>query len=295
MTKVRVGIDLGGTKARIGVVDEAGKLLTLGDKIFVKDFTSATVLVKALVKDIQKILRTNTQWELAGIGIGSPGPLDKSRRRVLNTPNLKLLAYFDLVKAFAGHFSQPVVMNNDANVFTLGEALYGAGRGMDVVYGMTLGTGFGNGLVWRGEIFDGAHGVATEYGLAPYAEDVVEHYVSGRALERYYKDFTNQKLSGAEIFKLAEGEDELAIRAFKLLGYHLGKALIPVVRLIDPKMMIIGGSLAAGFPWIYEAAWPILKDLLWDEQEGSLELVPAKLGDAAPVIGAAALIPSGMK
>ena len=290
MTKVRIGIDLGGTKARIGIVDEAGQILKLGEKIYIKEFQSANVMIKVLAQEIKHILLSNSQWELAGVGIGSPGPLDKARKRVLNTPNLTLLAYFDLVEAFTRHFDVPVVMNNDANVFTLGEAMFGAGKGMEVVYGMTLGTGFGNGLVYNGKIFDGAHGVATEYGLSPYSEGIVEDYVAGRALERYYHDFANRNLSGPEIFELAEAGDDLAVSAFKLLGYHLGKALIPVVRLIDPQVLVVGGSLSAGFKWIHEAAWPILEELLWEEQDGSLKLVPAILGDAAPIIGAAALI-----
>ncbi len=290
MSKVRIGVDLGGTKARIGVVDDQGRVLTLGGKIFVKEFHEAPVLVKVVSREIRRLLKLNHEWDLTGIGIGSPGPLDKARQRVLNTPNLTILANFDLVDAIRRHFEVPVVMNNDANVFTLGEALYGAGKGMDVVYGMTLGTGFGNGLVYKGKIFDGAHGVATEYGLAPYAESIVEDYVAGRALERYYKEFAQKNLTGVEINKLAEAGNNLAIRAWKLLGYHLGQALIPVVRLIDPEVLVVGGSLAVGFKWIYKAAWPILEELLWEEQAGSLALVSAQLGAAAPIIGAAALI-----
>ena len=290
MTVIRVGIDMGGTKARVGIVDRVGNILSLGEKIFIKDFPDATGLIQVLAQEITQLLKSNADWELAGIGIGSPGPLDSARKRVLNTPNLTIMAYFDLVEAFEHFFDVPIALNNDANVFTLGEAMYGAGQGMGVVYGMTLGTGFGNGLVFNGKIFDGAHGVATEYGLAPYSESIVEDYVAGRALERYFREFSNQTLGGAEIYTLAAAGDDLAIKAFKLLGYHLGQALIPVVRLIDPQVLVVGGSLASGFAWIHETAWPILEDLLWDEQRGSMQMVPAKLGAAAPIIGAAALI-----
>lgn len=290
MTMIRVGIDLGGTKARIGIVDERGNILSLGEKIFISEFADAVSLIKVLADNVTQLVNSNSDWKLSGIGIGSPGPLDRARKKVLNTPNLKILAYFDLVAAFEAYFDVPIVMNNDANVFTLGEALYGAGRGMDVVYGMTLGTGFGNGLVFNGKIFDGAHGVATEYGLAPYAESIVEDYVAGRALERYFQEFANQPSNGAEIYSRAAAGDDAAIKAFKLLGYHLGQALIPVVRLIDPEVLVVGGSLASGFDWVHETAWPILEELLWDEQRGSMRLVPSHLGAAAPIIGAAALI-----
>jgi glucokinase len=288
--QVRAGIDIGGTKVRVGFVDDAGGLVHLADKLLVSSFSNGHELVAAVAEHIKSFLDKQPGYELIGVGIGSPGPLDAKMEMVLDTPNTPIIQNFPMVESFRSHFSCPVRMNNDANVFVLGEAMSGAGKGEEYVYGITLGTGYGHGFVWAGQILSGAHGTATEYSLAPYNDGTFEDYVSGPALERHYKSIAGEHKSGLEIFELAESGDANALAAWSLLGRAVGHSLVYVNHLLDPGIIIVGGSLVAGFDYFIGSLREVVDAHLFPNQLGKLKIVPAELGDAAPVIGAASLI-----
>ncbi|MCF7922247.1 MAG: ROK family protein, partial [Candidatus Marinimicrobia bacterium] len=188
------------------------------------------------------------------------------------------------------HFDVPIKMNNDANVFVLGEAISGAGRGEAYVYGITLGTGYGHGFVWDGKILSGAHGTATEYGLAPYNDGTFEDYASGPALERNYKSISGEFKTGLQIYELARDRNPSALAAWSLLGRSVGHSLVYVNHLLDPGIIIVGGSLAAGFEFFIDSLREVVDAHLFENQRGKLRIVPAELGDAAPIIGSALLI-----
>ncbi|NQV14886.1 ROK family protein, partial [bacterium] len=225
-----------------------------------------------------------------GVGVGAPGPLDDKHEVVLETPNTPIIQNYPLVARLQDHFDVPVKMNNDANVFVLGEAISGAGAGEDYVYGITLGTGYGHGFVWEKRILSGAHGTATEYGLAPYNDGTFEDYASGPALERNYKNIAGKAKSGLEIFELAQIGDANALAAWSLLGRSVGHSLVYVNHLLDPGIIVIGGSLASGFDFFIGALREVVDAHLFSNQLGRIRIVPAELGDAAAVIGAASLI-----
>ena len=181
-------------------------------------------------------------------------------------------------------------MNNDANVFVLGEAISGAGKGEAFVYGITLGTGYCHGFVWDGRILSGAHGTATEYGMAPYNDGTFEDYASGPALERNYANISGDSRTGLQIFKLALDKDPNALAAWSLLGRSVGHSLVYVTHLLDPGIIVVGGSLAAGFEFFIDSLREVVDAHLFENQKGRLRIEPAELGDAAPVIGSALLI-----
>lgn len=287
--KVRAGVDIGGTKVRIGLIDEAGKLVHLADKIPVSQFTRGEDLVQEVSGAIKGMIPAGDS--LVGVGIGAPGPLDAKLETVLETPNTPVIQNFPLADTFRQYFECDVRMNNDANVFVLGEALSGAGKGETFVYGITLGTGYGHGFVWDGKILSGAHGTATEYGLAPYNEATFEYYASGPALERHYASISGEQKSGIEIFELAGSGDANALAAWSLLGRSVGHSLVYVTHLLDPGVIVVGGSLAAGFDYFIKSLREAVDAHLFPNQQGNMKIVPAELGDAAPVIGAAQLIP----
>jgi glucokinase len=209
---------------------------------------------------------------------------------VLDTPNLTILQHYPLVRHFKESFDCPIRLNNDANVFALGEALYGSAKGHHFVYGITLGTGFGNAFIWDGKILDGSTGTATEFGNAPYGDREFEEFLSGRGLERCYEKFSGKTASGPEIYQLAKQKDKFALDAWKEVGKALGTALIFIQKLLDPSIVVIGGSLSAGLEFIEPALWEILLPRQWEAQKKSFRIVKSELGDSAPIIGAAALI-----
>jgi len=213
MMKVRAGIDIGGTKARIGLVDSAGGLIVLADKIAMSQFEHGDELMLVIANTIKTLVAADSNYELMGVGVGAPGPLNDTHETVMETPNTPVIQNYPLVARLQRHFDVPVKMNNDANVFVLGEAISGAGKGEALVYGITLGTGYGHGFVWDGRILSGAHGTATEYGLAPYNDGTFEDYASGPALERNYANIAGESRNGLEIFELAKAGDANALAA----------------------------------------------------------------------------------
>lgn len=288
--QVRAGVDIGGTKIRIGLIDDQGQLLGLAEKISMKQFSSGDELMAVIAKTIKSMVADSPDYFLRGVGVGAPGPLDDKHEKVMETPNTPIIQNYPLVERLQQHFDVPVKMNNDANVFVLGEAIAGAGRGEAYVYGITLGTGYGHGFVWDGKILSGAHGTATEYGLAPYNEGTFEDYVSGSALERSYARLSGKNQSGVQIFELAKAGNAHALTAWSLLGRSIGHSLVYVNHLLDPGIIVIGGSLAAGFDFFITSLREVVDSHLFENQRNRLRIEPAELGDAAPVIGAASLI-----
>ncbi|NQV43000.1 MAG: ROK family protein [Candidatus Marinimicrobia bacterium] len=288
--KVRAGVDIGGTKVRIGLVGEKGELLLLLDKIAMSKFEDGDELMRVIAKTIKASISDHSDYELIGVGVGAPGPLNDTHDSVMETPNTPIIQNYPLVARLQAHFDVPVKMNNDANVFVLGEAISGAGKGEAFVYGITLGTGYGHGFVWDGRILSGAHGTATEYGLAPYNDGTFEDYASGPALERNYENISGEARTGLQIFELAQEGDANALAAWSLLGRSVGHSLVYVNHLLDPGIIVIGGSLAAGFDFFIESLREVVDAHLFENQRGRLRIEPAELGDAAPIIGAALLI-----
>ncbi|NQT64020.1 MAG: ROK family protein [Candidatus Marinimicrobia bacterium] len=288
--KVRAGVDIGGTKVRIGLVGEEGELLLLVDKIAMSKFEKGDELMFVIANTIKAQIADHSDYELVGVGVGAPGPLNDTHESVMETPNTPIIQNYPLVARLQAHFDVPVKMNNDANVFVLGEAISGAGKGEALVYGITLGTGYGHGFVWDGRILSGAHGTATEYGLAPYNDGTFEDYASGPALERNYENISGESRTGLQIFKLARDGNANALAAWSLLGRSVGHSLVYVNHLLDPGIIVIGGSLAAGFEYFIDSLREVVDAHLFENQKGKLRIEPAELGDAAPVIGSALLI-----
>ena len=288
--KVRAGVDIGGTKVRIGLVGEAGELIVLLDKIAMSRFEHGDELMLVIANAIKAQVAEDPDHELIGVGVGAPGPLNDTHDCVMETPNTPVIQNYPLVARLQAHFDVPVKMNNDANVFVLGEAISGAGMGESFVYGITLGTGYGHGFVWDGRILSGAHGTATEYGLAPYNDGTFEDYASGPALERNYESISGESRTGLQIFKLAQDGNANALAAWSLLGRAVGHSLVYVNFLLDPGIIVIGGSLASGFDFFIDSLREVVDAHLFQNQQGRLRIEPAKLGDAAPVIGSALLI-----
>ncbi|MBT4035159.1 MAG: ROK family protein [Candidatus Marinimicrobia bacterium] len=288
--KVRAGVDIGGTKVRIGLVGEEGELLLLVDKIAMSKFEHGDELMLVIANTIKAQIAEQSDYELIGVGVGAPGPLNDTHESVMETPNTPIIQNYPLVARLQAHFDVPVKMNNDANVFVLGEAISGAGKGEGLVYGITLGTGYGHGFVWEGRILSGAHGTATEYGLAPYNDGTFEDYASGPALERNYESISGESRTGLQIFKLARDGNANALAAWSLLGRSVGHSLVYVNYLLDPGIIVIGGSLATGFEFFIDSLREVVDAHLFENQKGRLRIERAELGDAAPIIGSALLI-----
>ena len=167
-----IGVDLGGTKIRAGVVNDSGQILGAAVKVATGAHEPAEEIMQRMIGAINKALANAglTVEKVIGIGIGSPGPLDLTKGIILNSGNLPTLNNYKLKSRIRKEFSLPVKVNNDANCFALGEAFFGAVKRIKQAVGVTLGTGFGCGLIINGRIYDGATGTAAEIDMCPYLD-----------------------------------------------------------------------------------------------------------------------------
>lgn len=247
-----LGIDLGGSKIDAALV-ENGKIIarkkvrTLADK-------GENKVVEQLFSAIDALREKSS---FSAIGIGSPGPLDIGNGLLVNPPNLPF-CNFPLVKRVKKRYKVPVKLDNDANCFALGEALYGKGRDYRFVVGIILGTGVGGGLVVDGKIFHG-RGNAAEFGHICIGSrprctcgnlGCLEEYTSARAIVR----FANERgLTGIKtafqvyelaLDKTAGKKGALARAVFEEMGEMLGIGMTNVIHAVDPEIIVFGGGLS---------------------------------------------------
>ncbi|MBC7186556.1 MAG: ROK family protein [Calditrichaeota bacterium] len=287
-----VGIDLGGTKMSAAVVDHQGRVVGR----MVHRPTGATRPAREIVADLAGLAEEAAQSaglapeELAGIGIGAPGPLDLARGVVLTPPNMPTLHHCALVQKVQRRLRRPVRLNNDGNCFALGEALYGAGKGAGIVCGVTLGTGFGGGIVIGGKVFNGATGTAAELWLCPYKDARFEEYGSSRGVAAAYRRITGSDVAPAEVFARAQQGEAAALQAWEEYGADLGTILSYVVNTLDPDVVIVGGSVSEGWDFFHRRLEEELRRHINPMPAEHVAVRRAALGSMAGIIGAAALV-----
>lgn len=292
MNKKVIAIDFGGTKMKFGLVTSEGKIL--GDPLTLPTQSErpGNEIVASMIAGIEQIMQQQNMGvdQIDGIGIGSPGPLDLKQGIILEPPNLPTLHHFPLKQTLENYFGLRVAINNDGNCFVLGEAWFGSARDADIVCGATLGTGFGCGLVIGKKIFEGATGTAAEVWRSPYLDRTFEEYGSARSVTRIYHQITQQNLTAKDIFQLAQSGDTEAIAAWEQYGVHLGKILAIITNLIDPDVIVIGGSVCHAWSFFAPTMKRHLEENINQAPREHLHVVPAALGDDAGLLGAAALL-----
>ncbi len=290
--KIGMGVDFGGTKIKFGIVTATGKIIGQPLTVATHPEREATAIVRTMIEGIEKNAsdagyRVN---QLCGIGIGSPGPLDLNNGVILNPPNLPTLHNFPLKQRLEDHFQLPVEINNDGNCFVLGEAYFGAAQNERYVCGVTLGTGFGCGIVLDRKIYAGATGTAAEVWCSPYLDRTFEEYGSARQVTRIFERLSATTLSAKDIYALAQQGHEPALATFAEYGRHLGCMLAIMVNLLDPDTMVVGGSVSHAWPFFHAQLIEHLHRNINAAPRKHLKCVPATLGDDAGLLGAAALL-----
>lgn len=290
--KTVAGIDFGGTKIKFGVITASGKFL--GETLILptESHRPGNEIVGTMIEGVEHVLQNLglAMEQISGIGIGSPGPLDLKHGIILNPPNLPTLHHYPLKQTLETYFSLPVAVNNDGNCFVLGEACYGSAQNVSLVLGVTLGTGFGCGIVMNRKIFEGATGTAAEVWCSPYLDRNFEEYGSGRTIKRIYQQITEQELEAREVFNLAQQGDEDAIAAWLEFGVHLGRILAIMTNLLDPDVIVVGGSVSKAWDFFNQSLLENLHKNINQAPQEHVQVVRASLGDDAGLLGAAALL-----
>ena len=313
--KFVIGVDLGGTKILAAVITESGEVISRAKKKTKADRPTEEILGRVVSCCREAAEKAELPFDrITGVGIGSPGPLDPEKGMVIETPNVNLTGA-KITDFITKELGVPAFLDNDVNVGTFGEFVYGAGKGCRHLVGIFMGTGIGGGVIVDGKLLHGHSFNAGELGhlkIRAYGakcgcgdQGCLEAYASKTAMiKRFQKAVKKGKptilteLIGdnwnkltSKIFKQAyEAKDKLIVgelqRAAKLTGVAVGS----LMNVLSPEKVIIGGGLIEALedellPIIQKYAkkncFPIISE--------GVDIVPASLGDDAGILGAAAI------
>lgn len=287
--QVAIGVDIGGTKIRAGIVGAEGVVYDVPRTIPTCAELPGEDIVQRLIALIKETLSHAGEYDVLGIGVGCTGPLDLRKGMLLEVENLPTLNNYPLLQVLEEALQMKVKMENDANALILAEALWGAGKDADTVLGFTLGTGIGCALIHHGTVWQGKNDCAGEIWTAPYRDGILEEYVSGNAVTRLYEQYTGKHLSGTEIAALAVAGEEAAKQVWDEFAQALAYALSWTVNMLDPQVVVIGGSIIKSANLFWQQADTSFRRYVCRSVADSVSLKPAALGDDAGFIGAAAL------
>ena len=292
------GIDLGGTKIEGAVIDRSRPDRALCRlRVPTGGSRGYRHVVAQVARLVEMLERESGVKRPARIGFGTPGVLDPSSG-VLKNSNTLCLNGRRLQEDLSSELGVEARIANDANCFALAEASFGAGRGRRVVFGLILGTGCGGAVVVDRRVLDGLHGIAGEWGHNPIRGErtpcycgrtgCVETVISGRALERHYRERTGRRATLPEIAKRAEAGERAARATLQRLRSKFGEAIAAVINILDPDAVIVGGGVG-NLPLLYDEATrrAVLKHVF--NTELRTEFLRPILGDSAGVFGAAML------
>lgn len=307
--RVTIGIDVGGTAAKGGLIDVDGRVVERTE--FPTDPSAATKSILAVAEDLL-VTAKGMNLSVGAVGIGAAGFIDAATGSVTFSPNLTYdePRIADVVSSRTG---LKTVVDNDANAAAWGERTYGAARGFDHVVMLTLGTGIGSGLIVDGGLVRGASGAGAEAGHMVIDPDgpqcpcglkgCLERFASGSAIAEAARkavlkdaksailDFASspEQITGEDVARAAREYDETARSVMLAAGRALGVGMSNLVNLFDPEVIVLGGSvIGAGEPYLGPAR-DTLNRMLDAQRRRPVRLVQATLGNDAGLIGAAAL------
>lgn len=288
-----LAIDLGGTKIAAAVFDlDHRRLCDVQSIPTMAKQKSAVTLTNLIRVSGQARHKAGVDGPPLAVGMGSPGPLDGAAGRLLETDTLPQLMHFNMGAFVRDELGAPLHLENDANCFTLGEALVGAGRGHANVVGVTLGTGFGCGIVIGGRLHSGTTGNAGEVAYCKVAGGTFDEMLSGAGVCAFYSRISG-KVNGAavpsakELGEMADQGDQQAIETWRCYGAALGEALGMIAAVVDPSICVLGGSVSRRFELFRETLDQSLRSLLAPAAARGLQVTTAKLDQTAGVAGAA--------
>ena len=288
----RIGIDLGGTKIE-GIVLDAG-----GKELFRKRIPTEQQHGYEHIVNRIKLLHDELAGSIKGaphtFGIGTPGAISR-RTGLLKNSNTVCLNGKPLKDDLEKLLGRKIEIQNDANCFAMAEALYGAGKGKNLVFGVIMGTGCGGGIVYKGEVITGLQAIAGEWGHTsidpngPHCycgqRGCVETYISGGGAEARYADSFHITKSFVEIESAFRSGDAQAAEFMKAFFQHFGRALANVIDILDPDVVVLGGGVSNVKALYSEGVAEVARQVFSDSLE--TPIVKNELGDSAGVIGAA--------
>ena len=272
-----IGIDVGATKISAGLVNN-NKLIKI-----LKTNTEAHKSQNEIIKNITKLIDQLIDNSVKGIGLGVPAIIDLKKGMAYEAANIPSWKKVPLKQILEKKYRIPVKINNDAKCFALGENKFGEGKGYDSMAGITIGTGFGTGIIIEGKIYCGYNCGAGEFGQIKFKDKDIDFYCSGEFFLKKYK------LKGEQLQERAERKDQKALKIYREFGDNLGKALSTVINSIDPELIVLGGSVSQAYPFFKQSMLSSLKQNIYQRTFSRLKIKVSKNKEIS-VLGAASLI-----
>lgn len=303
-----VGVDLGGTNLKAGIVGKDGKVYhrlstktdynanpqTISDQIF------------KLIHDIIMMAHVKIS-DIVGIGLGSPGLIDKRGETILFSPNLPLWRNIPIKQMITKRFVVPCVLENDANAAAWGEKWVGGAQEASSVVMLTIGTGIGGGIIINNRLWRGANNVAGEIGHMVIQMDgrkcncgnygCIEAYASATAMVRRFKELLksgtlsslkdSDEITAKMINDAALQGDRTSLDIIKETGQYLGIALINIMHILNPEVIVLAGGMAGSGELLMDPIRQITKQKAFEASYKDTKIVFSQLGNDAGIIGAA--------
>lgn len=311
--KTAVGVDLGGTNIKTGIVSSDGRIL---EKTTFK--TDASVGPEHVIGNIKsgiKEILNNNRYMIKGIGIGCPGIINVKKGTVENPPNLPGWKKIKLGSIIQKEFKINVHVENDANAAAIGEMIFGAGKKYASFIMITLGTGVGGGIVFNRKIFRGEFGAAGEIGHVSIdgkgpqcncgSTGCIEAFVGNQYLKDQVKsnlanhtdskiwDLIDNDLANVTpkiIQAAAELDDQFAKQVIVNMGIQLGTAFASLSNVLDISTFIIGGGVAGFGKPLLDSIYTTTAARVLTPLRNRVKIIPAKLKNDAGIKGASALV-----
>ena len=314
MARYTVGVDFGGTNIKIGLVDDQGRVRRR-ETLLTSRAGRPAEFVQAAAQAVERLAAAASvrPSALRGLGVGAPGLINVRSGLVHHLVNVSGWHEVPLGRIFKQRLHCPCVVDNDVNVVTLGEWQFGAGRGAEHLFCLTLGTGVGGGIITDRALVRGAGGSAGELGHLPLVPEgllcvcggqgCLETQIGSAAIVReagvaLARSKMLQRLAKAHggsltpelINRAARAGDWAARRVWSRFGRWLGAGVSSVINLLNPDRVVIGGGLANAWPFFYPALVQTVRTLALDVPRRSARIVRAQLGDEGGIIGGAVLV-----
>ncbi len=316
--KYTIGIDMGATTIKAGVVDRSGTIVEQ-TVVETKADRGPSAVVRQIGYALKDLLGKFRQTECSGIGIGSPGVVNADAGTVSHPPNFTDWGDVELARLVGKNFTLPVFIENDANCAAIAEARFGAGIEYKDFLFIIWGTGVGGGVILNRKIYRGPYGGAGEVGHVSVDYNgrkcncgnfgCIEAYIGQRYLSVRTREILEaadpdrapsgivrlvdghlNRIEPAIISRAAEMGDPLAIEIFQEAGMLMGCAVASILNVLDLRIVVIGGGISAAPQFVFNSIESTLKSRVLKPHRDGIHVIRAKLGNPAGIIGAASLV-----
>ena len=292
-----VGIDLGGSKIALGLVDADNRILARR-RIDTQSERGLQSVIERIAEQVDSLRGDLPPGDdISAIGIGAPGPVDHISGDLLTLVNLPGISNTPFRRALSQRLGLPAALDHDAKVAALGEFHVGAGQARDSLIYIVIGTGVGAAIIYQGALIYGEGNSAGECGhmtVDPQghlchcgSRGCLETYTSGPALSRHYLAATGERIDGAEVTRRAREGEAAARQVLAEAGRALGIAIACLAMTLNIELFVIGGSVSGAGDWLLEPARESLRGYAFRAVSARLRVQASQLGEDGAILGAA--------